>query len=129
VKEHQAKVDYQAIAEGTLERLTQLIQDFAGNPTSDVSRKIFEVCHDLRGEGASFGYPAISRVAELICRVLDCSGQRDRRFLDIVKVEVDSLRALVRFNVKGNPRGTAMELIDALEFLVDAYLGKLKAAA
>ena len=129
VKEHQAKVDYKAIAQGTLDRLNQLMQEFVADPTPDLSRKIFELCHDLRGEGASFGYPAISRVADLICRVLDCNERSNRRLLDIVKVEVDSLRALVHFNVKGNPRGTAMELIDALEFLVDTYLGKLKAAA
>ena len=93
----------------------------------EIGHQIYELCHDLKGEGASFGYPAVSRVADLICRVIDCKAQRDPRFLEIVKIEVDSIRAMIRYDVKGNPRGLAMEIIDALEFLVDNYLDKLKA--
>jgi chemotaxis protein histidine kinase CheA len=130
VKEHQQKVDYKAIATESLDRLNQYMQDFNADPTrADLSHHIYELCHDLRGEGASFGYPSVSRVAELICKIVDCEAQRDARFLDVVKIEVISLRAMVRYDVKGNPRGIALEVIDALEFLVDTFLSRLKQAA
>lgn len=129
VKAHQDRTDYQRIAQASLDRLNQLMRQLLDNPgSSEVSRQIFELCHDLRGEGASFGYPAVSRVADLICRVMDCSERHMPRFAEIVKIEVESIRAMVRYNVKGNPRGAALEVIDALEFLVDNYLDKLKAA-
>ena len=129
VKEHQGRVDYKKIAGASLDKLHQLMRDFLADPRAegDIGRKIYELCHDLKGEGASFGYPAVSRVADLICRVMDCKSQRNPRFLEIVKIEVDSIRAMIRYDVKGNPRGLAMEIIYALEFLVDNYLDKLKA--
>lgn len=129
MKDHQGRVDYKKIAGASLDKLHQLMLDFLANPLAngETGHKIYELCHDLKGEGASFGYPAVSRVADLICRVMDCKAQRSQRFLEIVKIEVDSIRAMVRFDVKGNPRGLAMEIIDALEFLVDNYLEKLKA--
>ena len=130
VKEHQEKTDYKAIASSTLDKLNALVHEFTGDPTrDDLSHRIFELCHDLRGEGASFGYPSVSRVAELICKVVDCKVNRDKRFLDVVKIEVTALRAMVRDDVKGTPRGTALEVIDALEFLVDTFLTRLSARA
>ena len=130
VKEHQNKVDYKKIAGATLDKLNTLMRQFLADPggQAEIGNQIYELCHDLRGEGASFGYPAVSRCADLICRVMDCKAQRNKRFLEIVKIEVDSIRAMVRFDVKGNPRGMALEIIDALEFLVDNFLDKLKTA-
>jgi hypothetical protein len=132
MKEHQGKVDYKKIAGASLDKLNALMREFMIAPVADqheTGRKIYELCHDLKGEGASFGYPAVSRCADLICRVIDCKAQRDQRFLEIVKIEVDSIRAMIRYDVKGNPRGVALEIIDALEFLVDNFLDKLKASA
>lgn len=130
MKAHTAKVDYKQIAGASLDKLNQLMRDFLADPAfqAKIGHQIYELCHDLKGEGASFGYPAVSRVADLICRVMDCKANRNRRFLEIVKIEVESIRAMIRFDVKGNPRGVALEVIDALEFLVDNYLDKLKAA-
>ncbi|MBM3534426.1 MAG: hypothetical protein FJX60_15470 [Alphaproteobacteria bacterium] len=130
VKQHQGRVDYRVIAGASLDKLNELMRQFATDPASHqaIAKKIYELCHDLKGEGASFGYPAVSRCADLICRVIDCEAQRDKRFLEIVKVEVESIRAMIRYDVKGNPRGVALEIIDALEFLVDNFLDKMKAA-
>jgi hypothetical protein len=130
VKQHQGRVDYKAIAGASLDKLNELMRQFVSDPSSQhaTGKRIYELCHDLKGEGASFGYPAVSRCADLICRVVDCSAQRDQRFLEIVKVEVESIRAMIRYDVKGNPRGVALEIIDALEFLVDNFLDKLKTA-
>jgi hypothetical protein len=130
VKEHQGRVDYKKIAGATLDKLNNLMREFIAEPSAQqpTGKLIYELCHDLKGEGASFGYPAVSRCADLVCRVIDCEAQRDRRFLEIVKIEVESIRAMIRYDVKGNPRGVALEIIDALEFLVDNYLDKLKQA-
>jgi hypothetical protein len=129
-KAHVSRVDYRAIAWDSLNRLNLLMGELSADPTrDDLSRRIYELCHNLRGEGASFGYPSVSRVSDLICRVMDCEGRRDKRFLDVVKIEMMSLRAMVRYNVKGEPQGIALEIIDALDFLVDTFLSRLKQAA
>ncbi len=130
VKEHQSKIDYKKIAGASLDKLNGLMRQFLTDPDgqAETGNQIYELCHDLKGEGASFGYPAVSRCADLICRVMVSKTQRNQRFLEIVKIEVDSIRAMIRFDVKGNPRGMALEIIDALEFLVDNFLDKLKTA-
>ncbi|MSP49581.1 MAG: hypothetical protein EXQ95_09675 [Alphaproteobacteria bacterium] len=130
VKEHQSKVDYKKIVGVSLDKLHQLTHQLLAEPAQpETGRQIYELCHDLKGEGASFGYPAVSRVADLICRVIDCKAHPDQRLLKIVKIEVESIRAMIRHDVKGNPRGLPREIVDALEFLVDNYLDKLRTAA
>jgi hypothetical protein len=123
-KRHIAKVDYCKIVQPSLERIDMHLGQLKTNPAStDAARRIFDVAHDLRGEGGSFGYPAVSNIATLICKVTEEPERTHPRRLTVVTVHIDSLKAMVRYNVKGDPNGTALEIISALATLVDLYLG------
>jgi chemotaxis protein histidine kinase CheA len=132
IKEHQSRVDYTKIAGESASRITAEFRELKDDPDSEeVLGRIYELAHNLKGEGASFGYPSVSRVADSICRILEGPKLRRERFIQIVQLEIDSLRAMIRHNVKGPPQGIAQELLDALEFLVETQLehAKTKAAA
>ncbi|MBI1775487.1 MAG: Hpt domain-containing protein [Proteobacteria bacterium] len=119
-KRHLQRVNYRTIAKESLDRLRVLLPQLTDHPDSaDIAKKIYEVAHNLRGEGASFGYPAISNVAELICRLIERPSERTGRQLRILNVQIDALRAMVRHNIKGAPQGIALEIITALATLVD----------
>jgi hypothetical protein len=36
---------------------------------ADPLRRIFETAHDLKGQGTSFGYPLVTRIAQSLCRL------------------------------------------------------------
>src|SRR5262249_8347666 len=91
--------------------------------SSEATKRIYEVAHDLRGEGGSFGYPAVSSVAGLICKVTEEHERHHPQRLIVVTVQADSLTPMVRHNVKGDPEGVALEVIGALGTLVDLYRG------
>ena len=44
--------------------------------------------------------------------------------LATARLQIDSLKAMVRDNVKGSPQGIALEVIQALGVLVDKYLAR-----
>ncbi|MBI1775289.1 MAG: hypothetical protein HYR63_08080 [Proteobacteria bacterium] len=124
VKRHLDTHDYRMIAEASLIKMNTSWRQLLAEPhNAETVRRIYEVAHNLRGEGASFGYPAVSSVAGLICRVTEHHEEHHPKRLKVVGVHVDSLKAMVRYNVKGDPNGIALEVISALAILVDLYLG------
>ena len=123
VKKHQQRVDYRRIAQPSLDGLIEALSELTGDPSkADAGRKIYELAHNLKGEGGSFGYPAVSQVAALLSQVAENIGQADPRKIKVIQLQIDSLRAIVRSGQKGRPEGMTQELISGLESLVSKYL-------
>ena len=123
VKQHQNRVDYKSIAQESVDKINVSLKELTDDPASAAAEKrIYELAHNLKGEGASFGYPAVSRVADLLCRVTEKPGKKSQRRLKVIRVQIESLKAMVRENVKGSPSGIALEIIQELAILVDKYL-------
>ncbi len=123
-KRHVDAVDYRKMVQPSLIQLDASLGRLTADPRSgETIKRIYELAHNLKGEGGSFGYPSVSSVAGLICRVTEQHEQHHPRRLVVVSVQVDSLRAMVRYDVKGDPKGVALEIITELARLVDLYLG------
>ncbi len=119
-KRHQDRVDYRSIAQPSLDRLSDLLSHLIFEPgDAEAARQAYEIAHNLRGEGGSFGYPAVSQVAALMSRVFDGADDLDRRQLDVIRLQIATLRAIVRARSKGTPSGITLEVINGLAYLVD----------
>ena len=122
LKRHQDRVDYRNIAEPSLEKLSELLSHLILEPAdAEIAHKAYEIAHNLRGEGGSFGYPAVSQVAALMSRVFDAGIDLGRRQLDVIRLQLDTLKAIVRNRSKGAPAGITLEVINGLALLVDRY--------
>src|SRR5258708_906208 len=63
-KRHQDRVDYRSIAQPSLDRLSDLLSHLIFEPgDAEAARQAYEIAHNLRGEGGSSGYPAVSQAA------------------------------------------------------------------
>ncbi|MBI1775990.1 MAG: Hpt domain-containing protein [Proteobacteria bacterium] len=122
-KRHQNRVDYGNIAGPSLDRLSELLSRLILEPAdSAAAKQAYEIAHNLRGEGGSFGYPAVSQVATLMSRVFDGSDDLDRRQLDVIRLQLATLKAIVRSRAKGAPSGITIEVISGLAQLVERYV-------
>jgi chemotaxis protein histidine kinase CheA len=130
VKKHQQRVDYRRIAQPSLDGLLEALTELTQDPNrAEAAKRIYELAHNLKGEGGSFGYPAVSQVAALLSQVAENVAHADPRKLKVIELQVDSLRAIVRSGQKGRPEGLTQELINALETLVTRYATPARAKA
>lgn len=85
-------------------------------------QKMFDVCHEIRGEGGTFGYPLISIVGDSLCKYLDLKHTMAGKELDVVRIHILSLKAIFRQKLAG-PQSelatTVTELLQALRDKVD----------
>ena len=83
----------------------------------DPLRRIFEGAHDLKGQGTSFGYPLVTRIAQSLCRLrhaapLDsCTPER----LRAVAAHLDVLVIVLEKRIRGEGGTVADKLAAKLE--------------
>lgn len=79
------------------ERLEAARQDVAqAGFTEKTHDALFRAAHDIKGEAATFGFPALTGVAESLCRLLEHTPEQARIPIELVDQHVDALRAIAR---------------------------------
>jgi chemotaxis protein histidine kinase CheA len=82
-------------------------------------KALFKVAHDMKGQGATFGYPLVTRIGYSLCRYLERDG--DSPSMTVVGAHVDALRAVIVSRAAGED-ATGTQLAAGLEAMV-AKLG------
>ena len=83
---------------------------------------IFHAAHDIKGEAATFGFPAVAAVAESLCRLLEHAPSMEQIPLPLVEQHVDAIRAIVHESAEGNAATLADTLTRRLREVTDEFL-------
>jgi chemotaxis protein histidine kinase CheA len=97
---------------------------------SDTTRqKLFRAAHDIRGHGATFGYPLAADVADSLCQVLEEAPDPSRVPLIYIDQCVDAVRAIVRERNNAKAEEIALALSAELRAIADELIGRDTQAA
>jgi len=83
---------------------------------------LFRAAHDIKGEAATFGFPAVSGVAESLCRLMEHTPDPTRIPMALIDQHVDSVRAIAREHSRINAAGIAGALTRRLREVTDEFL-------
>ncbi len=105
------------------ERLEAARQDVARlGFTEKTHDALFRAVHDIKGEAATFGYPALAGVADSLCRLLEHTPEHARIPLALVDQHVDALRAIAREYSRPDLSDMAGALTTRLRDVTDEFL-------
>jgi HPt (histidine-containing phosphotransfer) domain-containing protein len=90
--------------------------------SKDTRDSLFHAAHDIKGEAATFGYPAVAAPADSLCRLLEHSPDLARIPLTLIDQHVDTVRAIVRESVRADIEGLAATLTKRLREVTDEFL-------
>jgi chemotaxis protein histidine kinase CheA len=97
-----------------VEKLTAARDRFAKSPDETARDDLFRSSHDLKGQGQTFGFPFVARVARSLCRMLE--GLTVKAVpLGLVDAHVDAIAVCMRDQIKGGNARIAILLAQALE--------------
>lgn len=86
--------------------------------------ELFRVAHDLKGQGASFGYPLVTRIAESLCKLTrDRKLAYEDRHLDLARSHLDAAQLVLTKEIKGEGGQVGADLTAKLAARVDDILG------
>ncbi len=105
------------------ERLETVRQDVARQGfTEKTHEALFRAAHDIKGEAATFGYPAAAGAAESLCRLLEHSPEIERIPIKLVDQHVDAVRAITREYARPDLTDVASMLTLRLRQVTDEFL-------
>jgi HPt (histidine-containing phosphotransfer) domain-containing protein len=92
--------------------------------TKEARDALFHAAHDIKGEAATFGYPAAARAAESLCRLIEHTPDVTRIPLPLIEQHVAAIRAIVRESRGAGAAALADALTEQLRKLSDEFLAR-----
>lgn len=89
----------------------------------ETAEALYFRAHDLKGLGATYQYPLVTRLAGSLCRLLDDPAQRAHAPVKLLDAHIDAIRAVVRDQIQTDDHPTGRVLAEALEAEVAAHRG------
>jgi HPt (histidine-containing phosphotransfer) domain-containing protein len=83
---------------------------------------LFRAAHDIKGEAATFCYPALANAAESLCRLLEHTPQLTRIPMALVNQHVSAMRAIFREYGRPDLAEMAAALTSRLRDVTDEFL-------
>lgn len=111
-------------------RLTDLWGALEATDFDPELREAFHrAAHDIKGQAATLGYPQAGRVAASLCRLLECIDAPSRLPRDLLRQEVQAIRAILAEQARENTNEIARQLADRLDEVTEDYLTQIGVAA
>jgi len=102
--------------------LQSLWQEYASATARDADasphiKKLYDMCHEIRGQGGTFGFTLISVLGDSLCKFLEDRATLSQRALEIVKIHILAMKAVFRQELKGEQPELAAQLAELLSTL------------
>ncbi len=93
-------------------------EGLAGN----AGEALYHRAHDLKGLGATYEFPIVSRIGGSLCALLESSAERADRPLDLIDAHIEAIQAMVRDNIRNDNDPAVAAAIGSLETRVSALV-------
>jgi hypothetical protein len=90
--------------------------------------RLYLHAHDLKGLGATYEFPLITRIAGSLCKLMDEPSTRPSAPMFLVDAHIDAIRAAVRSDIRDDSHPVGRTLAEELEGQVKTYLAERAAA-
>ena len=90
--------------------------------TKATTEKLFHAAHDIKGQAATFGYPAVASAADSLCRLIEYTPDTTRIPSRLVDQHVDAVRAIYREYTRSDAQDLAAILSSRLREVTDEFL-------
>jgi HPt (histidine-containing phosphotransfer) domain-containing protein len=90
--------------------------------TAQTHSDLFHAAHDIKGEAATFGFPAVAAAADSLCRLIEHTPDMRQIPLSLVDQHVDAVRAIYREYSRSDAKEVAAVLTKRLREVTDEFL-------
>ncbi|HEY1073171.1 Hpt domain-containing protein [Brevundimonas sp.] len=90
--------------------------------TPETAEGLYFRAHDLKGLGATYQYPLVTRLAGSLCRLMDDADKRLQAPAAILDAHIDAIRAVVRDEIQTDDHPVGRALAETLEARVAEHL-------
>jgi hypothetical protein len=90
--------------------------------TPETAEGLYMRAHDLKGLGATYEFPLVTRIAASLCKLIDNPQTRASAPLSLVDAHIDAIKAAVRDGIRTDEHPVGKVLAEELEARTRAHL-------
>ena len=125
---HQLSSNFPAWMQKESDRLNDVRLELADKGyTSERLDRLFTCAHDIKGQAATYGYPVAGIIGKLLADLLERAPEGTQVPLAVIDQHVDTIRVIVREDIKGNGNAQTNNIIEGLRVLDHTTLKKMAA--
>jgi len=95
----------------------------AGGDRKEELEKVFQVSHDMKGQGGSFGFDLVTAIGNQLCRMIEKIDTVGDAEVDAVRVHIDAIKLVIAQQIKGNGGKAGDQILIGLEKVVQKIVG------
>ncbi|MEK9722435.1 MAG: Hpt domain-containing protein [Rhodospirillaceae bacterium] len=109
------------------EDLKRIEQAFAVLAAASGDRKVevdgvFQVAHDMKGQGGSFGYDLITAIGNQLCWLIEKLEHIGDSEVNAIRVHIDAMKLVVSQRMKGHGGKAGDQILMGLEKVMEKLL-------
>mgnify|MGYP000509865512 CR=1 FL=1 len=90
----------------------------AGDGTAEENLEaLFQISHDMKGQGGSFGYDLMTAIGDHLCRLLETLDKAGPREQGMIRVHIDAMRVVITKELKGDGGAEGRQLLMGLTLM------------
>lgn len=90
---------------------------------TETAENLYLRAHDLKGLGATYEFPIITRMAGSLCKLIDDPSSRLSASMLLLDAHINAIKAAVRDNIRDDANPMGKVLAEELEAQVKEFLG------
>jgi hypothetical protein len=91
--------------------------------TAETAESLYLRAHDLKGLGATYEYPLVTRIAGSLCKMIDDPATRLEAPMFLIDAHIDAIKAAVKNGVQTDDHPMGKTIVEELEVRVKEVLG------
>jgi len=83
---------------------------------------VFQVAHDMKGQGGSFGYDLVTAIGNQLCRLIEKLERVGDAEINAIKVHIDAIKLVIAQKMRGNGGKAGDQILIGLEKVMEKLL-------
>ena len=80
---------------------------------------LFQIAHDMKGQGGSFGYDLMTAIGDHMCRLLEKVDKAGPLEVQMIRLHIDAMRVVITKELKGDGGAEGRQLMMGLALVGD----------
>jgi len=105
-----------------IDQAYQILKAADGDRVAELEN-VFQVSHDIKGQGGSFGYDMMTVIGNELCRLIEKTEKVTDAEVEAVKLHIDSMKLVIAGRIKGNGGKQGEQMMSGLHMICEKLLG------
>ena len=94
----------------------------AGGDRKEEMNAVFQVAHDIKGQGGSFGYDLMTAIGNELCRLIEKADKVGTGEVQAIKLHIDALKLVIAEDLKGTGGKEGEKMLAGIQKICDKLL-------